>query len=280
MAWALGLAAAYMVAEIVGGLVANSLALLADAGHMAMDVAALGLALWSMRIAEKPPTAERTYGYHRAEILAALANGATLIAIALFIFYEAFQRLQDPPVVAGPTMLAVASGGLAVNAVAVVLLRGGRDESLNVRGAWLHVVGDALGSVAVILGGIVIWTLGWRWADPVAGALVGALIIYGAFRLVADSVHVLMDAAPEDVDVAAVNVALCGVDGVRSVHDLHVWTLTSGIPLLTAHVHIEENTDVDRALDDMCRIARERFGIDHCTIQPEQRARRHREPEL
>lgn len=269
-----------MVAEIVGGLVANSLALLADAGHMAMDVAALGLALWSMRIAEKPPTAERTYGYHRAEILAALANGATLIAIALFIFYEAFQRLQDPPVVAGPTMLAVASGGLAVNAVAVVLLRGGRDESLNVRGAWLHVVGDALGSVAVILGGIVIWTLGWRWADPVAGALVGALIIYGAFRLVADSVHVLMDAAPEDVDVAAVNVALCGVDGVRSVHDLHVWTLTSGIPLLTAHVHIEENTDVDRALDDMCRIARERFGIDHCTIQPEQRARRHREPEL
>ncbi|MFN2418940.1 MAG: cation diffusion facilitator family transporter [Candidatus Limnocylindria bacterium] len=165
MAWALGIAAVYMVAEIVGGLVANSLALLADAGHMATDVGALGLALWAMRLAEKPAEGRRTYGYHRAEILAALANGAVLVAVTLYIFYEAWRRLQDPPEVLGGMMLAVAVGGLVVNGVGLWLLQGGREESLNVRGAWLHVLGDALGSVAVIAGAVLIWVFGWRWAD-------------------------------------------------------------------------------------------------------------------
>ena len=162
MAWALGIAAVYVVAEIVGGLVANSLALLADAGHMATDVAALGLTLWAMRLSQKPPTAERTYGCHRAEILAALANGAVLVAITIYIFWEAWKRLHEPPDVAGPTMMAVAVGGLIVNGIGVLLLKSGRDESLNVQGAWLHVLGDALGSVAVIVGAALVWGFGWQ----------------------------------------------------------------------------------------------------------------------
>lgn len=276
IAWALGIAAVYMVAEIVGGLVANSLALLADAGHMATDVAALGLALWAMTLAQKPPTAERTYGYHRAEILAALANGAVLVAITIYIFWEAWKRLQEPPEVAGPTMMAVAVGGLIVNGIGVLLLKGGREESLNVRGAWLHVLGDALGSVAVIVGASLVWAFGWQWADPVAGALIGALVLYGAWRLLRDSVAVLMAGVPEGIDVGHLRGALDGVEGVIRIHDLHVWTLTSGIPLLTAHVEVEEGMGWDSVLDAMCEIARDGFGIDHCTIQPERGSCRYR----
>lgn len=269
MAWALGIAAVYMVAEIVGGLVANSLALLADAGHMATDVAALGLALWAMRLAQKPPTTERTYGYYRAEVLAALANGAALVAITIYIFWEAWKRLQEPPEVAGPTMMAVAVGGLVVNGIGIWLLKGGREESLNVRGAWLHVLGDALGSVAVIVGAALVWVFGWRWADPVAGALIGALVLYGAWRLLRESVAVLMASVPEGLDVEDLRRALEGVAGGVRIHDLHVGTLTSGIPLLTAHVEVEEEMGWDRVLDAMCEVARGDFGIDHCTIQPE-----------
>lgn len=280
MAWALGIAAAYMVAEIVGGLVANSLALLADAGHMATDVAALGLALWAMRLARKPATPERTYGYHRAEILAALVNGAVLVAVTIYVFWEAWKRLQDPPEVVGPTMMAVAVGGLIVNGIGVWLLKGGRNESLNVRGAWLHVLGDALGSVAVIVGAALVWAFGWRWADPVAGALIGGLVLYSAWRLVQESVAVLMASAPEDIDVRALRAALEKVDGVTRAHDLHVWTLTSGIALLTAHVEIADEAGWDPVLDRVCEIAKADFGIEHCTIQPERGSRAEREPEI
>lgn len=278
MAWALGIAALYMMAEIVGGIVANSLALLADAGHMATDVAALGLALWAMRLAERPATERRTYGYHRAEILAALANGAILVAITIYVFWEAWKRLQDPPEVAAPMVMAVAVGGLIVNGIGVWLLQGGRDESLNVRGAWLHVLGDALGSVAVIVGAALVWAFGWRWADPAAGALIGALVLYSAWRLVQDSVAVLMAGAPEDVDVEDLRRAIEETDGVVRVHDLHVWTLTSGIPLLTAHVQIKEEAPWDMILGAVCVIARDDFGIEHCTIQPERVSREDHEP--
>lgn len=269
MAWAMALAAAYMGAEIVGGVLSNSLALLADAVHMATDVAALGLALWAMWLASRPASEERTYGYHRAEILAALLNAAALIALTAYVFWEALDRLRNPPEVLDGIMLAVALGGLAVNGIGAWLLHGGRHTNLNVRGAWLHVVGDTLGSVAVIVGAVLIRVYGWTWADPVAGMVIGALIVVSAWRLLSEAVRVLMAAAPRDVDVAELRSALRGVPGVRRVHDLHVWTLTSGIPLMTAHVEIADRDAFDRVVTEVCGVARDRFGIDHCTIQPE-----------
>lgn len=269
VAWALGIAAAYMAAEFIGGLLANSLALLADAGRMATDVAALGLSLWAMRLAEKPATEERTYGYHRAEILAALANGATLVAISAYIFFEAYRRLLDPPDVVGPTMLAVATGGLIVNGIGVWLLHAGRKENLNVQGAWLHVVGDTLGSIGAIGGAVMVWAFGWRRADPIAGALIGVLILYSSWNLLKESVNVLMASTPKGLDVPSIRSALCGVEGVTGVHDLHVWTLTSGVPLLTAHVDLGESVDPQRVLQKLEGIARGKFGIAHSTFQIE-----------
>lgn len=269
IAWALTIAAVYMAAEIVGGLLANSLALLADAGHMATDVAALGISLWAMRLTERPPTAELTYGYYRAEILAALLNGAILVAVTFYIFIEAYRRLLAPPEVVGGTMIAIAIGGLAVNLVAVWLLKGGRQESLNVRGAWLHVVSDALGSVGVIVGAVLILAFGWRWADPVAGALIGLLILYSSWSLLKESVSVLMAAAPEGIDVESVRELFAAVEGVGTVHDLHVWTLTSGLTILTAHAEIHESADRARVLEELQELSRDRFGVDHTTIQLE-----------
>ncbi|HYJ79069.1 MAG TPA: cation diffusion facilitator family transporter, partial [Longimicrobiaceae bacterium] len=179
----LALTAVYLVAEVVGGLLANSLALLADAGHMLSDVGALGLSLFAMWIAQRPATPRRTFGYYRTEILAALANGAALIGISLYIFVEAYQRLRTPEPVQGELMLWVATGGLVVNLLGLLILRAGKDESLNVRGAWLHLLTDALGSVGAILGGVAIWRFGWFWADPAVSALIGVLVIYSAWDL-------------------------------------------------------------------------------------------------
>ena len=269
MTWALVLAAGYMLVEIVGGLISNSLALLADAGHMATDVSALGLALWAMRLATKPATPRKTYGYHRAEILAALANGAVLVLISFFVLFEAVRRLREPAEVVGGAMLAVAVGGLIVNGIAAWLLEGGRHESLNVRAAWLHVISDALGSVGVIVGAALILAFGWVWADPVAACLIGALILYSAWSLLKEAVDVLMASAPGELSTEAVRVALSEVEGVAGIHDLHVWTLTSGLVMLTAHANLNRSADTQRALREMCKVAGERFGIFHCTIQPE-----------
>ena len=267
LTWALGIAAVYMVAEIVGGLLANSLALLADAGHMATDVAALGISLWAMRLAEKPPGRRHTYGYQRAEILAALLNGAILVAVTLYILYEAYRRLREPPAVVGGVMLAVASGGLVVNLAGTWLLKDVRRESLNVRGAWLHVLADALGSLGAIMGALLILGFGWWWADPVAGGLIGLLILYSSWTLLSDSVEVLMVAAPEDVDVDDLRQRILGVEGVEAVHDLHVWTLTSGFTILTAHAEARPEVDHNRVLERLDAIARREFGIDHPTFQ-------------
>lgn len=269
MAWAFGIAAAYMVAEVVGGFISNSLALLADAGHMATDVAALGISLWAMRLAERPPRGRHSYGYQRAEILAALLNGAILVAITFYILYEAYRRVREPPEVVGGVMLAVAAGGLAVNLIAAWLLKDARHASLNVRGAWLHVLGDALGSLGAILGALLILGFGWRWADPLAGGLIGLLILYSSWTLLRDSVEVLMAAAPEDVDMDEIRRRFLDVNGVEAVHDLHVWTLTSGFTILTAHVDVRVGVDRNRVLAALDAIARRDFGIDHPTVQLE-----------
>jgi cobalt-zinc-cadmium efflux system protein len=268
--WTLGLAAAYMLAEAIGGWLTGSLALLADAGHMLSDVAALGLSLFALRMARRPPTPTRTWGYHRTEILAALANGATLVAISIYIVVEACRRLAAPPEVNAPAMMAIAAGGLLFNLVGMQLLAAGREDSLNVRGAWLHVATDALGSLQTIVAGGLIWWLGWRWADPAASILIAALVIYSSWALLRDAVAVLMEGVPRHLDVVAVREALAGVPGVVGVHDLHVWTITSGREALSAHLVVGEASPRGMTLEQVRATLAGRFGIRHVTVQLEQ----------
>jgi cobalt-zinc-cadmium efflux system protein len=265
---ALVLAAVYMVAEVVGGLLANSLALLADAGHMLTDVAALGLSLFAIWAAQRPATPKRTYGYRRMEILAALVNGATLVAIAVLIFAEAYRRWSNPPSVKGGLMLAVACGGLAVNLAALWILRGGREESLNVRGAWLHVVTDTLGSAQAIAAGVLISGFGWYWADPLASFLIGLLVIISSWSLLRESVEVLMEGVPQHLQLDAVAEVMACVPGVKAVHDLHVWTITSGFVALSAHVVVAPECPED-VLWRVRAAIHDRCGIEHSTIQVE-----------
>ena len=258
----------YMIAEVIGGLITNSLALLADAGHMLSDAASLGLALFALWIARRPPSGDMTYGYHRAEILAALANGAALVAVAVYIVVEAWGRFRSPEEVDGSTMMWIAVGGLIVNLVGLVVLHSGRDESLNVRGAWLHVVADTLGSVQAIAAGALIWAFGWNIADPVASVLIAVLVVWSSWNLLRESVAVLMEGTPRHLDVDEVKDALRSVDGVVDVHDLHVWTITSGFDSLSVHARIRgrARSEVLREIRD---VATTRFGIDHSTIQLE-----------
>jgi len=271
LGWTLVLVLAYMGAEVAGGILTRSLALLADAGHMLSDAGALGLAMFATWIAGKPRTAERTFGYHRTEILAALANGAALVAIGIYIVVEAWRRFRAPVEVDGPAMLAVAAGGLAVNLAALWILRGGRDESLNVRGAWLHVVADALGSVQAIAAGALIWAFGWHWADPAASVAIALLVVWSSWTLLRDSVHVLMEGAPRHVDTEELRRAIEAVDGVLGVHDLHVWTITTGFESLSVHARVGD-CDRDAVLAEIRRLARDRFEIEHSTVQLEPEA--------
>lgn len=268
LATVLCLVCVYMVAEVVGGLLTGSLALLADAGHMLADAGSLALALFALGIATRPRTAERTFGYHRTEILAALVNGVTLVVIAVLIVVEAVERFQQPrEVIPGP-MMAVALGGLVVNLVGLWLLAGSRGDSLNVRGAWLHVVSDALGSVQALVAGGLIWAFGWQWADPLASLLIAGLIAWSARPLLAESVHVLMEGTPRHLDAEDVAAALRDVDGVEDVHDLHLWTITSGFESLSVHARVTRR-DRDDALSELREVLRRRFGIHHSTIQLE-----------
>lgn len=269
LTWTLGLVALYMIAEVIGGVLTNSLALLADAGHMLSDAASLALALFAMWIAQRPPTSERTYGYYRAEILAALFNGATLVAISVYIFYEAYQRFTEPPEVLGPLMMAVAGGGLLINLVSLWLLHAGRSENLNMRGAWLHVLGDTLGSVGAISAGALIWAFGWTWADPLVSAIIAMLILFSAWNLLKESVAVLMEGAPGHIDVDEVRDAIRGVDGVLAVHDLHVWTISSGLVALSAHVDVDSLDGYSEMLGHLRHMLGHEFGIGHTTIQIE-----------
>jgi len=262
------LAGIYMLAEVAGGLLANSLALLADAGHMLTDVAALGLSLFAIWAAQRPATPRRTYGYHRMEILAALANGATLVAMAALIFAEAYRRWSDPPDVKGGLMLAVACGGLVVNLASLWILHGGRDESLNVRGAWLHVATDTLGSVQAIAAGVLISAFGWKWADPLASVLIGLLVVFSSWGLLRDAVGVLMEGVPAHLQLDEVAEVMAAVPGVTAVHDLHVWTITSGFVALSSHVVVAPECSED-VLWRVRAVIHDRFGIDHSTIQVE-----------
>ena len=266
---ALCLAATYMVAEIAGGLLTGSLALLADAGHMLSDVAALALSLVAMQIAQRPATPNRTYGYLRTEILAALLQGVLLVAVSVFIFIEAIERLQAPREVLGGPMLLIATGGLAVNLIGLAVLNAGRRENLNVRGAWLHVMSDALGSLGAIFAGAAIYGMGWHWADPVASLLICALVIYSSWSLLREAVDVLMEAAPAHIDVGKVRAAIAELPGVQAVHDLHVWTITSGMVSLSGHVVAKDGSDMGLLLQLICDRLHQDFGIDHSTIQIE-----------
>jgi cobalt-zinc-cadmium efflux system protein len=270
LVWVLVVTAVFMVAEVVGGLVSNSLALLADAGHMFTDVAALGLSVFAMRLAKAPPTGKRTFGYVRLEILAALVNGAALLVISGFIFIEAWQRLRAPVVIDGVVMLVVATLGLAVNALGAFLLHGHAHENLNVRGAYLHVIGDLLGSVGAILAGVIVLTTGWSPIDPIISAVIGLLILYSAWNLVREAAEVLLEAAPAHVDLDAILADLEGIEGLSDVHDVHVWTLTSGFVALSAHGVIDDPAHHTRILDEV-REHMGRHGIKHVTFQIELR---------
>jgi cobalt-zinc-cadmium efflux system protein len=247
----------------------GSLALLADAGHMLSDAGALALSLFALWISQRPPTPRRTWGYYRIEILAALVNGVTLVVLSIFILREAFERFRAPAPVDAPLMMGIAAGGLVVNLVSLAILHGGKEENLNVRGAWLHVLTDALGSVQAIVAGGLIWGLGWTWADPAASALISLLVIYSAWGLLKETVGVLMEGTPRHVDVDEVRNCLMGLPCVLGVHDLHVWTITSGMESLSCHVVIEDGQSYRETLTEVRATLHDRFGIDHLTIQVE-----------
>jgi len=269
LTFTLVLVGGYMIAEVIGGWISNSLALLADAGHMFSDLAALGLSLFAIWNAQRPANSQQTYGYYRTEILAALANGATLVGVSIYIFYEAYQRFFSPPEVAGALMMGIAAGGLVVNLLGLWILSGGREENLNVRGAWLHVLTDMLGSVGALGAGVLIWAFRWNWADPAISVVIGLLVIFSSWRLLVESVAVLMESAPRGIDVDEVRQAILEMSGVLEVHDLHVWTITTGMDSLSAHVVTQDGHAHASLLTDLRAMLHARFGIDHITIQIE-----------
>jgi cobalt-zinc-cadmium efflux system protein len=262
--------AAFFVVELVTGIVFNSLALQADAGHMLSDVGALGLSLIALLWTIKPPTPEKTYGYHRLEILAALINGLTLWGISVYIFYEAYSRFFQPPLIRGLPLVVVGGLGLAVNLFGVLVLFPSRKESLNVRSAFLHLAADSLGSLATIIAGALIIWLGWHWFDPLAGGIIGVLIIIGSYQLVMEAANILLEATPKHIDLDLVQKALEAYPGVNRVHDLHVWTIASGIYALSVHVAMGQNhADRDCLIWDLEQLLHDQFGLEHVTIQTE-----------
>lgn len=271
IAIALGITTPFMLVEATGGYLTNSLALIADAGHMATDVAALAFSLLAMHLARRPATAKRSFGLLRAEVLAAFINSAFLIGLTFIILWEAFQRLSEPPEVQGGPMLVVAVAGLIANLCSAWVLSrgGGHKENLNTRGAFLHVMSDALGSVGAIVAAIIMLTTGWYLADPLLSGLIGLLILWSAWKLLAESVDVLLEATPKGLDPAAVSSAATGIPGVRGIHDLHIWTVSSGVIAMSAHVTVDGFsawTETCAALNDLLAA---QFGITHATLQPE-----------
>jgi cobalt-zinc-cadmium efflux system protein len=263
------LTAIYMVAEAVGGWWTGSLALMADAGHMLTDVAALGLALLAAWFSARPATSNKTFGYHRLEILAALVNGVTLVVISILILYEAYQRWAAPPLVRGNVVMLIATGGLGINLISAWILHGRHEIDLNIRGAWLHVISDALGSVGAIVAGALMWLYGWYAADPLFSALIGILIVWSSWRLIRESTNVLLEGTPAHINLAAVEESILRTEGVDNVHDLHVWTITSGREALSAHVIHGYGVSQPDLLKELRAKLHDRFGVDHLTIQME-----------
>ena len=259
-----------MVVEVVGGILTNSLALLSDAGHMLTDVIGIGMALAAIRLARRgSERSHRTFGWYRLEILAALANAVLLFGVAGYVLVEAVRRFRDPADVLGVPMLVVASLGLTANLVAFALLREGSKESLNVKGAYLEVLADTVGSVGVIVGAIVLQLTGWAWVDPAVGVAIGVWIIPRTIRLAGQALRILVQAAPPGTDIDALRADLAAVDGVVDVHDLHVWTLTSDMDVVSAHLMVGVATDHHGVLDQARDLLRDRYGIGHATLQVE-----------
>jgi len=258
-----------LLAEAVGGILTNSLALLADAGHMLTDLLSLAMSFFALAFALRPATKERTYGFHRLEILAALANGVMLILIALYIFYQAYQRLLVPEPVKSIEMLVVATIGLAANGASAFVLGGG--ESLNIRGAFLHVLSDALSSVGVMVGGVVMLLTGQYLVDPLVSILIAMVILVGAYRLTGEAVNILLEATPKGIDLQEVLEAVQGVEGVRDIHDVHIWSITSGLSAMSAHLLIDDQLTSHSTgiVEGVQRLLAERFGIAHTTLQCE-----------
>ena len=270
LALVLALTGSYMVVEIIGGLLSHSLALLAEAAHMFTDVTALALAFFAIRFAERPPTPERTYGYHRVEILAALANAAFLIALSGLILFEAVERLGNPPAVQGKAMFLVATFGLIVNGVGIFVLRAGAADSLNVKAAYYEVLSDAVSAIGVILAGAIVWATGWYYADPLVSAGIGLFILPRTWALLKEAVGVLLEGTPSHVDLNALRASMEAVPGVTRVHDLHVWTITSGMHALSAHAGVAEGVSTTGVLEALRQCVAAQFKITHVTVQLEE----------
>jgi cobalt-zinc-cadmium efflux system protein len=281
---ALSITLTVMVVEIVGGLAADSLALIADAAHMATDALGLGMALFAIHFANRPPSETRTFGYARAEILAALANCLLLLGVGGYVLYEAVQRFVTPADTEGGLTIVFGLIGLVANMISLTLLVRGQKESLNVRGAFLEVAADALGSLAVIISAVVILTTGWQAADPIASLAIGLMIVPRTLKLLRETLDVLLESAPKDVDMQDVRAHILALDGVEDIHDLHAWTITSGMPVLSAHVVVR--TDVlnaignEKMLHELQGCLGDHFDVEHCTFQLEPRGHAEHEAKL
>lgn len=277
--WALALTASFVGVEVVGGLVTGSLALLADAAHMLTDVGGLALALVAIRFAERPATPEKTYGYVRFEVLSALTNAVVLLLLTVYILYEAWQRFQNPPEILSGAMLAVAVAGLVVNLISMRLLVAGSSESLNLKGAYFEALSDMLGSLGVIVAALIVMFTGWKLADPVVGAGIGLFIVPRTWMLLKQAVHILMEGTPPEVDVALLERKLLEIEGVTAVHDLHVWTITSGLDAMSCHLVVSDMGRARGILESARAAMKSDFGLDHTTIQVEDQALRDQEAE-
>ena len=266
---ALCLTAVYMIVEVAVGFAVGSLALVSDAGHMLTDVAGLGMALAAIQVAQSHRSASATFGLYRLEVLAALVNAVLLFGIAVYVLAEAWRRFQDPADVPGVWLLVVATVGLGVNVISFLLLRAGARESLNVRGAFLEVLSDMLGSVGVIVAGVVLITTGWQYIDPIVGVGIGLFILPRAYRLGREALRVLLQVAPAEIDVDGVRARLGGVPGVAAVHDLHVWTLTSGLRVASGHLDLAAGVEAGPVLEQARGLLRDEVGIEHVTLQVE-----------
>jgi len=263
----LALVAAYTVVEVVGGVLTGSLALLADAGHMLSDTGSIAIALLAIWLARRPATAQRSFGYKRAEILAALVNGVTLVAISIWIFIEAFQRFRDPPDVLGGWMLAIALGGVVINVAGALILSRSEGESLNVVAARRHVLADLLGSLGVIVAAVIILATGWLYADPLISVVIGVLVAASSWTVLRESVAILLEMTPSELDAEEVKARMLSVESVTNVHDLHIWTITSGFPALSAHVLVEPGADCHGKRRELERLLEAEFELDHTTLQ-------------
>jgi cobalt-zinc-cadmium efflux system protein len=268
---ALAITGLMTLVELVGGILSNSLALLGDAGHMFTDTLALGLSVVALSLAKRPASQTRTYGFHRAEVLAALANGTILVLICGFLFYEAYQRFVDPPEVRGGLMLVVAAVGFVANLAGILILRSASRDNLNVKGAFLHMWGDTISSVGVIAAGVIILATGWTMVDPIISIFIGLLILRGAVGLVLESSDILLEAVPKHLDVAQIISALKEIEGVKDVHDVHLWTITSGLYALSCHLQIEDRmvSSSGHIVEAVNEALSRKFGIGHSTLQLE-----------